>query len=420
MRARVCPPPAIGAIVRAAVPRALRPHDPGPSVSARRAGLVGLLSLGTCLFGLACAPDLPVSQRIADPRILALRSDVIAPLFPGDEPADAGVRCEALPFETVRVTPFMVEPTGVLDIAGPDFDPMWIACGLGPAQGLFACLRGALPLDLDELEECPVPSFTDIDPSAMELPEYPSPCRLPDDGSDDGRLDFVAPFAANLLLGGDIELTMISQAPGSPSTRECAEAMLSKAADLPNDCIYAVTRVSVGPIEKLLSFAGMFGFELPPELGEVPAPEDIPDGDRNPRIASFRVTILDPEADEQIELGEQPRGAVVKVKRGQTVQIDTETPASDLQTYPVPINNGIGGMGSEIQTERIDGSWYRTWGTLLSGGSDDREAFNQWTMRKGEQDAEELPPDGRATLFYVLRDSRLGVDWWWLEVEVEP
>lgn len=454
-----CSSPAIGAIVRAAVPRALRPHDLGPSAAARRARLSRLslgtclsgppaaaghapvshmslrtcpsgasararlpfiLALGTCLFGLACASDLPVGQRVAGPRILALRSEVVTPLFPDDEPADAGARCEALPFEKVRVTPFMVEPTGVLDIAGPDFDPIWIACQLGPAQGLFACLRAAVPLDLDDLEECPVPSFADLDPNATELPQYPSPCRLPDDGGAPGSIEFVAPFAANLLLGGDLELTMISRAPGSPSTRECAVAMLSKAADLPNACIYAVTRVSVGPIEKLLAFAGMFGFDLPPELGEVPDPKDIPDGDRNPRIASFRVTVLDPDTDEATDLGELPRGATVPIRRGQTIQVDTETPAHDLQTYPVPINAGVGGTGSETQTERIDGSWYRTWGTLLAGGSDDRVAFNQWTMRKGEQDDGELPPDGRATLFYVLRDSRLGVDWWWLEVEVEP
>lgn len=402
------------------MPRAPRPHDRfGQPASSGRAWLAGILSLGTVL-GIACAPDLPVGQRIASPRILALRTEVITPLFPADEPVDAGVRCEALPFEEVRVTPFMVEPTGVLDIAGPEFDPIWIACQLGPAEGLFACLRGAVPLELDALPECPVPSFADIDPEAMELPEYPSPCRFPDDGSDDGRLDFTAPFAANLLLGGDLELTMISSAPGSPDTRTCAEAMLSKAADLPNACIYAVARVSVGPIEKLLAFAGMFGFELPPELGEVPDAKDIPDGDRNPRIASFRVRVLEPDGEEVADHGELPRGARITVAQGQVVQIDTETPAVDLQTYPVAINNGVGGMGSEIQTERIDGSWYRTWGDLLAGGSDDRVAFNQWTMRQGEQDEGELPPDGRATLYYVLRDSRLGVDWWWLDVDVEP
>ena len=375
------------------------------------------MSLGTCL-ALACAPDLPSSGRIAGTRILGFRTEVITPLFP-DDPPDAGVRCQALPFEQVRVTPLMVTPTGPLDLAGPDFDPIWIACSLGPAQGLFQCLRDALPLDLDALPTCPVPSFADLDPEAMSLPEPPSPCRLPDDGSDDGAQDFVVPFTTNVLLGGALEVTMISQAPGSPDTRTCAEALLGKADDLPNTCIYAVSRVSIGPLEKLLSLAQMFGFMLPPELGMTPAPEDIPDGDRNPRIVSFRVSRV---ADDGTltDLGEQPRGATVQVKAEETLQIDTETPEADLQSYTVAINDGGGDVGMETQKERLDGSWFRTFGTLLSGGSDDPKSYNQWTLEQGEDDEEELPPDGRATLYYVLRDSRLGIDWWWLNVEVVP
>lgn len=383
----------------------------------RERALALSLSLGTCL-GLACAPDLPSSGRIASTRILGFRTDVITPLFP-DDPPDAGVRCQALPFEQVRLTPFMVTPTGPLDIAGPDFDPIWIACNLGPAQGLFACLKDALPLDLDTLPECPVPSFADIDPMAMSLAEPPSPCRLGDDGSDDGRQDLVVPFTTNVLLGGALEVTMISQAPGSPDTRACAEALLGKADDLPNDCLYGVTRVSIGPLEKLLSLAQMFGFMLPAELGTAPDPKDIPDGDRNPRITSFRVSRVADDGS-LTDLGEQPRGATIQVKTNETLQIDTETPETDLQTYPVAINNGSGDIGSETQTERLDGSWYRTFGTLLSGGSDDPKSYNQWTLEQGADDEDELPPDDRATLYYVLRDSRLGIDWWWLNVEVVP
>src|SRR5690606_21654211 len=196
------------------------------------------LPLGTCLFALviagACALDLPVGQRIAGPRILGLRTEVTAPLFPADEPVDAGQRCEALPFEQVRISPLIVEPAGVLDLAGPDFDPIWVACQLGPAEGLFACLRDAVPLDLDALEVCPVPALTDLDPDAGGLPDYPSPCRFSDDLVTAGQLDFTVPFASNLLLGGDLEITMISRGPGSPDTRTCAEALLGKAADLPN------------------------------------------------------------------------------------------------------------------------------------------------------------------------------------------
>jgi hypothetical protein len=382
------------------------------------------LSLGTGL--VACAPDLPVDERIAVPRVLALRTEVsmALPLPPGDPP-DGAKRCEALPFEAVRIRPFMVTPDGVLPTAGAgydpqQFDPIWIACNLGPGQGLFACLRAAVPLELDKLPACPVPSLGGLDPTAMELPETPSPCLLPADASPDGEQEFVIPFGPNLLIGGDLEITMISRGPGSPDTRACAEAMLGAEKDLPDECIYAVTRVSVGPVEKLLSLAAMFGFMLPPELGEPPDPKDIPDGDRNPRIASFVVTLV-PKDGDPTELGPKNRGDVVKVKPGDTLRIDTETPEGDLQTYPVQINAGAGGMSSETQTERLSGDWYRTWGQLLSGSSNDPKSFNEWTMKPGEQDPEgEVPEGGRATLFYVLRDSRLGVDWWWLDVEVAP
>lgn len=388
----------------------------------RRAELALILSLGTA----ACAPDLPIDERIAIPRILALRTEMVTPLpLPPGEPEDAGLRCEALPFEKVRLRPFLVGPGGELPVAGAGydpqtFDPIWVACTLGPGEGLFACLRRAIPLELDALPTCPIPDFAAIDPMAMELPEQPSPCRLPADDSPDGEQDFVVPFGPSVFIGGDLEITMISRGPGSPDTRACAEALLGAEDDLPNECIYAVTRVSVGPIEKLLALAASFGVMLPPELGEPPDPKDIPDGDRNPRITRFFVTRIDREGVAH-EVGDIDRGGVVKVAPGETLRIDTETTEADLQTYPVQINAGAGGEGSETQVERLDGEWFRTWGQLLSGSSDDIKSFNEWTMEPGEQDPEgEVPPGGRATLYYVLRDSRLGVDWWWFDVEVVP
>jgi hypothetical protein len=380
-------------------------------VSARR---TACLAFGTCLFGLpACGPELPIGERVIDTRVLAVRNEVIAPLTP--EAADAAPRCEALPFEGVRVTPWIVTPDGPIDLTGPDFDPVWIACNLGPGEGLFACLKGAQPTALADLPTCPVPSFADLDPDSMSLPDSPSPCVLPADGSDDGSQDFVVPFASTLLLGGDLEITMISRGPGSPDTPACAEPFLAGETEVPNECIYAVQRLSIGPIERLLALAGMFGVELPPELGEAPDPDEIPDGDRNPRILDFSVTRVRDGQPE--DLGPQPRGAVVAARPGDTLQIFTTADAADLQEYLVPINGGAG--GSEARTEAYDGSWFRTWGALLANGSDDPMSRNEWTMERGPQDETDDPPDGRASLFYVLRDGRQGIDWWWISVALE-
>lgn len=370
------------------------------------------LSLGTGLF-TACGGDLPVEERIVTTRVLAIKSEVTTPLIPDPEP-DLGVRCQALPFEGVRLTPWIVTPTGPLDLAGPDFDPIYIACNLGPGQGLFACLKSQLPTTLADIPECPIPSFMDLDPMASTLPESPSPCILAADDSDDGAQDFVVPFAQALLIGGDIEVTMISRSPGSPDTATCAKALLADAVDLPNDCLYTVLRVPIGPIEQLLVLAKMFGVMLPPELGAAPDPANIPDGDRNPRIIDFSVTLV--HEGKGTELGPQAAGAVIKAELGDTLVISTSAPAGDLQEFLVPINGGADGY--DVQTETLDGAWFRTWGNLLSNSSDDVMSRNEWTLEIGQQDEDEAPPDGRATLFYVLRDGRNGVDWWWVSVEV--
>lgn len=367
------------------------------------------LALGTGLSALlACGGELPISERIISTRVLAIRNEVIGPLYP--DPPDTGTRCEALPFETVRLTPWVATPTGPLDLTGPDFDPIWIACGLGPGQGLFSCLKAAVPTKLADIPACPVPSFMGLDIGA----DPPSPCILPADDSDDGALDFIVPFASTLLIGGDLEVTMISRSPGSPSTEECAEALLRNDTDLDNACLYAVQRVPVGPIERLLLLAQQFGVMLPPELGEPPDPDTIPDGDRNPRILDFSVTRI--RDGEGVELGPQPRGAVIQAEIGDTLKFTTNAPEVDLQEFLVPINGGAG--GTETQSEEFDGSWFRTWGSLLANGSDDVMSQNEWTMAIGAQDDDETPPDGRATLFYVLRDGRVGIDWWWISVEV--
>lgn len=401
-----------------------RSRYPPPVPPTRRQQALVSLSFGTGLLA-ACGGELPVEERIITTRILAVRSEVIAPLIADPKP-DLGLRCQALPFEGVRLTPFIVTPTGPLDLSGsgsssgstPDFDPVYIACNLGPGQGLFACLKSQLPTTLADIPECPVPSFMDLGMSpgsiATSLPESPSPCLLPSDGSDDGAQDFVVPFAQALLIGGDVEITMISQSPGSPSTADCAKVLLADAVDLPNDCLYSVQRVPIGPIEQLLVLAKMFGVKLPPELGQPPDPADIPDGDRNPRIVDFSVTLV--HQGTSTELGPQPRGATIKAEIGDTLVISTSAPADDLQEFLVPINGGAG--GTDTQTEAFDGAWFRTWGSLLSNSSDDIMSRNEWTMKIGQQDEDEVPPDGRAGLFYVLRDGRNGADWWWISVEV--
>lgn len=363
------------------------------------------LALALPLLG-ACATDLPDPRLIINTRILAIRTAVTGPLLP--DPADAETpKAQALPFETVTIEPFLVGPTGPLE---PDFiDPVWIACELQAGQGLFACLQEAMPLRLDELPACEAPSFDQL--GGESLPEPPSPCLI----GRTGVPQYVVPISANVLIGGAIELTMIGGSPVGTSTDECAEQLLSGDHELPNDCIYAVQRLSVGPIEQLFVLAEMFGVEL--EGFEAPDPDTIPDPDRNPRISEVRVGLVDEEGEPTTDSTPIELGDVVQVPLGSTLRIDVVSPEEDLQVFQVPVNNG---ESFEDRDEAYSGDWFRTWGELLAGNSDDPESYNHWIFVPGEQDESDTPPEGRAFMYYVVRDSRQGVSWWWFEVESTP
>ena len=123
-------------------------------------------------------------------------------------------------------------------------------------------------------------------------------------------------------------------------------------------------------------------------------------------------------AGEGTERGPQPRGAVIKTQPGDVLKITPNAPPTDLQDFLVPVNGGAD--GTQTQTESFDGSWFRSWGPLLANGSDDALSENEWRMEMGPQDEDEAPQGARATLFYVLRDGRVGLDWWWISVEVAP
>lgn len=368
--------------------------------------LVGL-TLSLSLSG--CALDLPDPRLVIKHRVLAIQTAVTVPLIPDPDPqVDALTpKAQALPFETVEITPFIVNPEGPVD---PDsLDMLWIACELTPGQGLFACLQAAMPLTVDELPECSEPSLADL--MVDELPESESPCLIAREGSP----EYVVPLSANAFIGGSIELTMIAGIPNGTPTDTCAAEVLRGDHDLSDDCLVAVQRLSLGPIEQLAIVAESFGVELPGF--EAPDPDDVPEPDRNPQITEIRVGIVaDGEQIGNAAIIES--GDVVSVPREAILQVEVDSPEANLQTYAIPVNNG---ESFEARDETYQGDWYRTWGTLLSGTSDDPSSYNQWTLSQGEQDEEQTPPGDRALIYYVVRDGRQGVNWMWFELQVgEP
>lgn len=357
---------------------------------------------------VGCAQDLPDERLIIAHRVLAIRTAVTTSLVPDPELDADRPKAQALPFETVEITPFIVNQDGDVD---PDtLDVIWLACELTPGQGLFGCVSAAFPTTLAKIPECEVPDITQL--SSEELPELVSPCLIAREGSP----EYVVPLSANVFVGGAIELTMIAGVPGGTSTDECAKQLLADEYDLPNDCLYAVQRLTVGPVELLVQLAADFGVEIPGI--EVPDPEDVPEPDRNPRITEVRVGTIDEEGMQVGNAQIIPVGGLFSAPLGSTLQIEIDSPAEDLQTFLIPVNNG---ESYEERSEAYQGDWYRTWGDFLSGSSDDPMSYNQWILVQGEQDETETPPDNRARLYYVVRDGRQGVNWFWFEVEVtEP
>lgn len=367
------------------------------------------LAFATALVVLTTACAEPMSSRevIESTRPLAVRVEVEDPAAtPGQ-----AVRCEALPFERVRLVPWLVDPEGPLSRAEIDaLEPVWIACNMAPIQGLGSCIRESFPLELDGLPDCVPPDITEIDPQAGVFPEAPSPCRIVE--GIPSQPELTVPVDPGYLLGGDIEISMIAGSPDHADTMTCTEALLTEAESYPDGCLYVAQRVPVGPDAAMLQLAEQLGIDLGMELG--PVPDQIPEPDANPRIASFKVGLLNEEDPEATEVREIFRGGSIEAEYGQKLAIVAKAPRADLQTYFIPEDDDTLLEQQEVYT----GLWFITWGELQGGSSNDPEARNQWSLWPGFQDDDEPPPGNRATLYYVLRDDRQGVDWWWFHVDL--
>lgn len=368
------------------------------------------LAAGATLAAVTgCAEMLPIESLIVTTRVLGIRAEVTAPAFPDPDPG-ANARAQGQPLDVVTLTPFIVGPEGVVD--PDDIDPVWISCQLAPSAGLFSCISDAFPVALDDIPECPVQTPDELQDIGAELPEVPSPCII----GRDGTPNYTIPFSGGVFSGGDIEITMIASTPGGSSTDSCARDFLNGDYEIEDDCILAVQRLTVGPLDELLLLLANFGVDLGFPL---PDPEEIPDADRHPEITRFDVTVVDEDGEPTGDVftldPDDPGGnPPVEAKIGQTLMISTTAPEEDLQEYPIEVS----GTDPETETEAYSGLWFRTWGALLSGSSDDPESRNEWTLTQDVQDEDETPPDGRATMFYVLRDGRRGIDWFWFDVEV--
>jgi len=364
------------------------------------------LALPVLAVAVACGDTLPPVEKVVEHRILSAPVLVTTPHDPEAVP-EGYVRAEAMPGEVVELNPFVVGPRGVVDAA--ELDLRWIACELFPGRGDFACLSEQFPLALTDLATCDFPDLDALASAGAPI-AIDTPCLL---GSEPNPV-FTVPASEGVLSGADIELTAIGSTPGGTPTATCAADLLGGASDLPNDCIYAVQTVTVGPKLRLIDWLVSLGVDLGDI--EAPDPDAIDDPDLHPQIESFRISVIDASGAELQAPVEVPRGGEFVAQRGQVLRIDTTSPEGDLQDFRIPVNaNG----DTEPGKEEYAGQWFITWGELLSPQSLDAESYNEWTLDPADDDAE-APPGDLAHLYYVVRDGRNGASQWWITLRVEP
>lgn len=363
-----------------------------------RLSFVSSLALVTLAAG--CGDALPPVEKVIEYRLLAAPVRVVEPHEP-EAIADGYVAAEALPGERVELTAFAVGPDGPVEPEALDL--RWIACELPPGGGVFSCLAQRFPLDLDALPTCDFPDLDEV-LALGQAPAFGSPCLLADDPSE----GFEVPVSEGTLSGSSLELTAIGTTPEGTSFERCAQDLLSGKADLPNDCVYGVQVVSVGPEQRLLrwlSSAGLADVDAPPD-------DEVDPVDVHPRITRFRVSVLGEDDEPVGEAVDVSLGGTVQARVGQRLRIETTSPEDDLQEYRYPVNSGA---AFETASEQYTGQWFITWGALLSPESVDAQSYNEWTLEAAEDDAGR-PPGDVAHLYYVVRDGRNGAAHWWISL----
>ncbi|MEE9384862.1 MAG: hypothetical protein V3V08_15775 [Nannocystaceae bacterium] len=376
-------------------------------------GFLAAASIGSAaVIPSACGEQLPERSFVDSTRVLAVQVKVTQPLVP--DPPDAATRCEALPGEVVRLTPFIVNAKGPVKVGLTD--PVWIACQAHAGQNTFGCIKAALPTSLEELPTC----AADLDPSANaepaeegSAPDFPaphSPCLIPT--ADPNFAEYQVPFSANAFLGGNIEVTMVGSTPGGTPTRPCADALLAGRGEVPHDCLMAVQRVEIGPVGRLILMAKALGLDLGGL--QPPNPEDIPDADRNPRMVSMTVQPADIAGNPAGEPVEVPYGGQIDVQATANILLHATALENDLQTYPMVVDE----TETSERDEAYHTHWFRSWGLLNTSSSDDPVSHNLWILDSENPDEPDTPKDNIATLYYVIRDGRGGTDWWWFRANV--
>lgn len=395
--------------------------------------LAGLLSLTLSLPLMGCN-DLPEEAYVEYPRMLGLRASVVSSPLRSIDPQDPRPFAQALPFETVQLSEWVVSPQGPAAQGG--LGGRWLACERLPQTGPGDCLRGYIrdkdPI-LNEIGPCQtsdvgLPGRQPGADNSASLPTRTPPCYLP---ANQNPPQYTVPLSVNMLLGASFEFWFFVSLPnGGPGTEICIRDLLQGKHELNDNCLYGVTSLSIGPralLENLIEAAGIDPDKLDPSNPQNPGdkgpqgpqkPEaPVPEGNRHPRIAQASYTIevdgAPVNAGQLIEPGE-----VITAPLDSTVRLEIVLPASELQSFPVEVNDG---EDFELRTEEYESDWFYSWGSLEASNDREEVAIERWTLSpNADQTQPAKNPGDEVFAFFTVRDERGGMTWRSFKVKLSP
>lgn len=382
------------------------------------------LLFALCTLLAAGCNDLPKEEYIEYPRLLGIRAKVVGSPHREINSTDSRPYAEGLPFEEVELDALIATPRGPMDPM--ELRGRWIACELLPQTGPGDCLRGYIrekdPV-IQSIELCPdademlPPSYQDVD----SIPTRTPPCFLRPSSQP---LRYTVPASLNMLLGASIEFWYIASLRDGPGTAKCIGSLLAGDYELDDKCLYGVTRLDVGPVALLLETLNELGIKpsLPqgPQSGENPATTPMPPealANRHPRIALVSYTIEKDEVPVSATRVLGP-GDTIDAPLDSTVRLEISLPTSELQAYPVPVNDG---EDIVLRTEEYISQWFYSWGQFESASDRKELAVERWQLSPdSEQEQEEKRSGEKAFAYFVVRDDRGGIDWRNFDVRLLP
>ena len=330
---------------------------------------------------MGCAPEITPVWKVDGVRDLASQIVVThrGPL--GDPLPDDPARPlhEALPFDTVRVTPLLVNTEG--PVPTDDLEFRWVACDR------IVCTEALL--EFDELPPCD---------GTLELLGAGQTCAAGE-----------GPTAEITLGAGEVELGTtalaafvptatlvgIGSVRGEPGAAEC-QRRLEERAPL-GECFVLHQNVAVGPLSDFLDFIRLQGFTV--ETEDIPESILLRPRNLTPAVEQFSVEgLAETPGPTVVQMG-----STLRVTPGTTLTVRYLPSDSDLEPFEVVASDGTALTGSDF----LQGRWFAT---------GDHESFDP-IGRLSEVTLTLSAFEETSFLYFLVRDSAGSVNLGWLRLQ---